>query len=386
MAGKTYNFGSLQFRQFSRRDFLKLAALTGMLAGCRPLASAAPTPVASSAPTTANFPTATSAPTRTAAPKPSDTATPTNTPEIEAPVTSQVAFVKTKDRFAGVQQAIDLLGINPVAGKTVFIKPNYNSADPAPGSTHPDTLRSLVLKLRELEAQEITLGERSGMGRTGQVLQQMGVFALAGELGFDVIDFDRLEAEEWQTFTPPGSHWQQGFCLAGPCLQADTIVQVCCLKTHRFGGHFTLSLKNSVGLVAAIVPGEGYNYMEELHSSRHQRTMIAEINAAYTPALVVLDGVTAFTNGGPDTGRQVSPEVILAGTDRVAIDAVGVALLRYFGTTAEVSEGPIFAQEQIARAVELGLGVDHPEAIELVTGDPDSAAYASQIQEILVGG
>jgi uncharacterized protein (DUF362 family) len=75
---------------------------------------------------------------------------------------------------------------------------------------------------------------------------------------------------------------------------------------------------------------------------------------------------------------------VLAGTDRIAIDAVGVALLRHFGATPEVTNGPIFEQEQIARAVELSLGVDSPQKIELVTDDPDSAAYAEQIQEILV--
>jgi uncharacterized protein (DUF362 family) len=88
--------------------------------------------------------------------------------------------------------------------------------------------------------------------------------------------------------------------------------------------------------------------------------------------------------GGPARGEHVSPEVVLAGTDRVAIDAVGVALLRYFGTTADVTHGPIFQQEQIARAVELGLGVDSPHKIELITEDADSAAYAEQIREILV--
>lgn len=384
MASKHYHYGSLNFRRISRREFLKIAALSGVVAGCRPLATAAPALTFSPTPAATLYPTGTSTPKPTAPPKPSGTAAPTSTQDIPTVDNARVAFIKTKDRSAGVSKAIDLLGINPVAGKSVFIKPNFNSSDPAPGSTHLDTLRSLVLKLRELDAREITMGDRSGMGRTRQVLEELGVFALAEELGVTVIDFDRLGADDWQNFTPQGSHWQQGFSMASPCLQAEAIVQVCCLKTHRFGGHFTLSLKNSVGLVAAVVPGDGHNYMQELHSSRHQRSMIAEINAAYTPALIVLDGVTAFTNGGPDTGKQVSPEVVLAGTDRIAIDAVGVALLRYFGTTAEVSDGPIFAQEQIARAVELELGVNRPEAIELVTGDADSAAYAAEIREILV--
>jgi uncharacterized protein (DUF362 family) len=111
--------------------------------------------------------------------------------------------------------------------------------------------------------------------------------------------------------------------------------------------------------------------------------MIAEINVAYQPDLVLLDGVEAFVEGGPATGKRIDSQVVLAGTDRVAIDAVGVAMLRLFGTTPEVSRGPIFAQPQIARAVELGLGVPGPGHIELVTGDDPSAAYAAQIHEIL---
>jgi len=45
----------------------------------------------------------------------------------------------------------------------------------------------------------------------------------------------------------------------------------------------------------------------------------------------------------------------------------------------------IFEQEQIARAVELDLGVDAPEEIELVTDDETSACFAAEIQEVLVG-
>jgi len=75
--------------------------------------------------------------------------------------------------------------------------------------------------------------------------------------------------------------------------------------------------------------------------------------------------------------------LILAGADRVALDAVGVALLRYYGTTAEVSRGRVFDQEQIARAVELGLGVASPLGIQLITGDAESEAYAAALQPIL---
>jgi uncharacterized protein (DUF362 family) len=144
-----------------------------------------------------------------------------------------------------------------------------------------------------------------------------------------------------------------------------------------------MSLKNSVGMVGKFMGSGGHNYMSELHNSPHQRLMIAEINAVYEPALVLLDGVEAFIDGGPDRGTKVWGEVILAGSDRVAIDAVGLALLRSLGYTGSAANGPIFAQEQIARAAQLGLGIDGPEMITFVTDDPDSAAYAAQIRELM---
>ena len=299
---------------------------------------------------------------------------------------TQVALVKTHHRLEGVNRALDMLEPLPLAGKHLFLKPNWNSADPFPGSTHNDTLAALVRWLQAQGAARITVGDRSGMGDTRAVMEQKGIFRLAGELGLDVVVFDELEAEAWIKTDVPGSHWKQGFALARPALDADGIVQTCCLKTHRFGGHFTLSLKNSVGLVAKRIPAERHDYMHELHLSRHQRRMIAEINAAYQPDLVLFDGLEAFTNGGPDKGNKVEVGVILAGTDRVAIDAVGVAVLRHLGTTRKVSQGPVFEQQQIARAVELGLGCSGPAQIELLTDDTQGEAYAAQIRDILARG
>lgn len=136
-----------------------------------------------------------------------------------------------------------------------------------------------------------------------------------------------------------------------------------------------MSLKNSVGFVAKEI-GSGHNFMDELHNSPYQRKMIADINSAYTPHFIVMDGVDAFSTGGPANGKLIHPGVVLASTDRIAIDAVGVAILRLFGTTPEVSRGAIFEQEQISRAVELGLGVQSPNEIEIVTPDEESADFA----------
>lgn len=296
---------------------------------------------------------------------------------------SSIAFVKTNDRAKGISQAIELLKLPKFNKKDLFIKPNFNSADETPGSTHNDTLKCLIAKLREMEAGKLTIGDRSGMGNTNDVFENKKVFALARDLDVNTIVFDELKAADWEFVRFEGSHWKQGFYIPKAVKSSGAVVQTCCLKTHRYGGHFTLSLKNSVGLAAKRVPENAYNFMSELHGSPHQRRMIAEINAAYKPDLIVLDGIDAFATGGPDSGKVVNSQVILAGTDRVAMDAVGVAILRYFGTTDEVSKGKIFEQEQIARAVELNLGVSSASQIELVTNDAESAKYAREIQAIL---
>jgi len=301
---------------------------------------------------------------------------------------TKISLVRTTDRSEGVRKAVKLLGTNPVKGKTVVLKPNFNTADPAPGSTHNDTLRSLVLTLKEMGAKGITLAERSGPGdTTHHIMETKGVLHMAKELGFDIVNLQEMDKDGWVLVRPKDSHWKDGFLFPKIYREAESIVQTCCLKTHQFGGHFTLSLKCSVGMVPpGLGPGGDYPYMNELHSSPYQRQMIAEINTAYSPDVVVLDGVEAFVEGGPHIGKRVNANVILAGTDRVAIDAVGVSILRLLGTTPEVSKGKIFEQDQIKRAAELGLGVKSADQIEIVTGDKESEEYADKVREVLGKG
>jgi uncharacterized protein (DUF362 family) len=297
--------------------------------------------------------------------------------------TSRVVLIRTEDRIAGTRQAIELLQPQGISGQTVFLKPNYNTADPAPAATDTALLEALIQELQNAGAGQISIGDRSGMADTRQAMETKGVFQLADRYGLNAIVFDEMTADDWQSFPAEGTHWSRGFAIARPVLDAGAVVNTCCLKTHRFGGHFTLSLKNTVGMVAKYIPGDSYNYMGELHSSPHQRLMIAEVNKAYTPALVLLDGVEALVNGGPEAGKKVKPGVILAGTDRVAVDAVAIGILRSLGTTEAVSRGSIWQLEQIQRAVELGLGAGSEEQIEMVTADRASQVMADQIRPFL---
>jgi uncharacterized protein (DUF362 family) len=296
---------------------------------------------------------------------------------------SRVAFLNTEDRKSGVALSIKTLGINPVKNKDVLIKPNFNTADLTPGSTHNDTLVALAEEVWKMGAKSVSLGERS-YPLTRSVMEQKGILPLLKELDVKIIDFDDLDQKDWVKVKPKESHWQDGFRIARPILESECLISTCCLKTHQYGGVFTMSLKLHVGVVPTS--RHGYNYMSELHQSSHQRKLIAEINAPFTPDLVVLDGIDAFVDGGPANGKRAKGNVFLAATDRVAIDAVGLAILQSLGSNAQIMNTKIFEQEQIARAVEIGIGATSPSEIEVVPANAESRKYRDRVVEILNEG
>ena len=296
---------------------------------------------------------------------------------------TQVSLMNTRDRKKGVASSINALGINPAKNKDVLIKPNFNTADAAPGSTHNDTLVALVEEIWNMGAKSISLGERS-YPPTREVMAAKGIVPILKNLDVQIIDFDDLAPEDWLIFKPKDSHWQDGFRVARPIIESECLISTGCLKTHQFGGVFTMSLKLHVGVVPTT--RHGYTYMSELHGSPHQRKLIAEINQPFKPDLVVLDGVDAFVDGGPATGTRANGDVFIASTDRVAIDAVGVGILKFLGSNEQIMNRRIFDQEQIARAVEIGLGVSSPDHIELIPADDESIEYGNRIAAILNEG
>jgi uncharacterized protein (DUF362 family) len=244
-------------------------------------------------------------------------------------------------------------------------------------------LVALVEEIWERGAKSISLGERS-YPPTREVMEKKGILPIMNKLNVKIIDFDDLQDKDWVLFKPRESHWVNGFRIARPILDAECLVSTCCLKTHQFGGIFTLSLKLHVGVVPTS--RHGYEYMRELHSSPHQRKMIAEINEPFKPALVILDGIEAFVDGGPMTGKRAKGEIFLASTDRVAVDATGVAVLKLLGSNASIMTPKIFEQEQISRAVNLGLGASSPSEIEVIPADEKSQVNRDRVVEILKKG
>ena len=300
-----------------------------------------------------------------------------------APERGRVVIAREPDRAKAVAACLEALEFRACEGRDVALKANFNSDDVFPASTHPDTLAALIAALGARRAGAVTLAERSGMGDTRRVLERTGAAEVAKRAGARVVVLDEVGRPGWESFR--AEHWPHGLHAARLFTEAPCAVQTMCCKTHRFGGHVTLSLKNSVGLVAKRLPGDAHDYMQDLHRSPHQRAMIAEANLTWRPALSVMDALAAFVDGGPEAGTRVAPGVFLASDDRCALDAAAIALLRQHGMKGPAGSGPIARTDQLARALALGLGAA-PSTVEVVPVSPAAGDVAKRLADALAEG
>jgi len=280
---------------------------------------------------------------------------------------SVVSMVRCKDRIKGLTTALTSLGgmEKVVEGRDgyVLVKPNCNSDDPFPASTHPDTLRFVLNELLRLGVPEedIIVGDMSGpiWQPTRETMLKNEIAGVAKEFNVKLSCFDE---EEWVHIRPQKARtWPDGFRIAKTVYNASRIISLPVLKTHQYGGVFTLSLKNSVG---AVNPADRSFF----HQSPDMRNLIAELNLGNSTDLVILDGMKCFVIGGPATGTCKESDVIIAGSDRVAVDALGVSILKFHNAVG-IKDVPVKDQEQIKRASEIEIGT--PDYYNLIIKESD---------------
>lgn len=281
---------------------------------------------------------------------------------------SLVALVHGQDPAAMLAQGLSLLGglaSLGVQGRRVLVKPNIVNDKPPPSTTSPAVIVATVRALLEAGAADVVVADSSGMIRfpTRDNLAATGVRDEVEAAGGRVM---ALEDEAWVRVEPAGAEVLPRYFVSKPVYDAPVFINLPVVKTHRFA-HYSCSLKNLVG----IVHPRNRPSLAFLAGSWHER--IAELNLAVHPHLTIADATTVMIEGGPSSGTPAKADLLLLSGDRIALDAVAVALLRTYGAWTKVTDKGVWEQRQIRRAVELGIGATGPDQVEIVAASAGDA-------------
>lgn len=262
----------------------------------------------------------------------------------------KVAKVKVKGALRKtILEAVDLIGGFQKfikRGEVVLLKPNFNTADPFPASSDPEFLKAVVELVYDAGAKIAMIGDSSTMSlNTRRVMEKLKIF--------DLEKMERppriyvFEERKWLKKEIPEGKYLKSVFVSEFLNRADRLILLPCLKTHSYA-QFTGSLKLSVGFMKPF-------QRVRLHFS-HLQEKIAELNKIISPNLIIMDARKCFITKGPAEGEIREPGLILASTDRIAIDVEAIKIIQGFKNNDLQGINP-WALPQIKRAVELGLGV-----------------------------
>ncbi|HID91305.1 TPA: DUF362 domain-containing protein [Candidatus Bathyarchaeota archaeon] len=214
-----------------------------------------------------------------------------------------------------VYKAVKLVGgvesiIEP--GDRVLVKPNLVTSVPEE-ITDPRVIKAVILLVEKANPGEVILGEGSLAGvDTEDVFSETGVRRIAEEMGVKLVDLKKAELVEVDV---PGGEIFKKIRVPRIVIECDVAVNVPVLKTHVHT-LLTLGLKNMKG----VFPERERRIMHFTDINKG----IADYVTVVKPDLTIVDAIVGLEGLGPhsDTGRPREIDMIVAGKDVVAVDAV----------------------------------------------------------------
>jgi uncharacterized protein (DUF362 family) len=300
----------------------------------------------------------------------------------------QVVLVRA-DAATAVKRGIELMGGLTFieAGQTVALKPNFTGPLQPPDTTGPDVLDAMIRACLDAGAGEVIVAERTfGPLNTTDVVTYP-LYDNFSRSMLDVIEdaggsFLPLDDEPWVEVLPDGADdYTEPLLVPALLSEVDHVINVPAMKTHDIAV-FTMAMKNLFGWVHPDTRNtQVHGHPDNEDDPDRPLRMFAQMNLAFDPVLQVMDAMTIRTTGGPTPpGDTADTDLVILGKDRVAVDAVGLALLQVVGTEPHIEDRSVWDQVQLAEAARIGVGVSGPDEITLVG---DGVEELGEIEERL---
>jgi len=260
--------------------------------------------------------------------------------------TSRVAIIKGLDPIETTVKALNAVksDLDAVLSteRPILIKPNYITAQhPSTGvTTDAGVVEGVVKFLKDHGKDNIVIGEGSGWADTIEAFKVAGIDKISEKWKVKLID---LNKDFFVEVYPLNPLTLKRVKIAKTALES-MIISVPKLKLHRLTT-VTLGIKNMMGVLAT----KGSMHNGRLHAN------IADLASVLKPSLTVIDGIIA--GEGHETSRNpVKMDLVIAGTNPVAVDAVGAAVMGISPTEVK----------HLVLAEKKGLGTCRLENIEVI--------------------
>jgi uncharacterized protein (DUF362 family) len=223
------------------------------------------------------------------------------------------------------RRAIDLLGgikrfVRP--GDKVALKPNISFPNPPhlASTTHPQVVATVAKECLAAGARKILVLDyplrnpelclkRSKVQEACQKIEKTYVLGLT-ERKF----FQRSQVYRGKVLKEVE--------IMREVLSSDVLINLPVAKSHS-ATTVSLGMKNLMGLIWD---------RRSFHAKMDINQAIADLNTVIRPKLTIIDATRALVSGGPSgPGKVLKLNMVVAGTDPVAVDAYGVTLCPWYG-------------------------------------------------------
>lgn len=211
------------------------------------------------------------------------------------------------------------------AGQRVLLKVNLTYPSPSGGGvvTNREVLRS-VIKLCQEQGGEVIVADGTGStnGDTTVEFQTAGYEEIIEETGVEFFD---LNSYPNVTKKLPDGLAAKEYLVSKLLDEVDVLISLPVLKTCAQNLGVTLSLKNLIGITPCDSDG---TYRKQLHKQGIAES-IADLGRLQRIDFAIVDGTVGMEGNGPIFGDPVPMDLIIAGADALAVDAVGAAVMGF---------------------------------------------------------
>ncbi len=263
--------------------------------------------------------------------------------------------VVSGDPAAAARKAVDMLGGMSrfvQKGQRVVLKPNmsFASGPERASNTHPALVAAVAQMCLDAGAEQVMVVDNP-LQSAELCLRRAGVVEACKPLKNVYVQMFTDHKFYREIKVPQGKVLDKVEVLK-EVLDSPVLICLPQAKSHSNTG-ISMGLKGLMGLI-----WDRWSF----HSKYNINEAIADLATVIRPKLTILDATRALTTGGPGgPGEVTKPNLVIAGTDPVAVDSFGVSVAPWYGQQFKGRQ-----VEHLAAAGQRGLGKVDTEQLSVV--------------------